>query len=188
MKLLLSLVGIGATQDIGYKKCTQGCVNRNRNNPYGLLRCQKWCDYGAPSTACEDGIHLNDEDDTCRSFYRCTNGVKLDIEFCPDGTRFDEANQKCSSTVPCKKTLLSECQKHCQQWVDRGSVAFIFEEVESKCTLYNELGHIEYDEDDSKKIMGLVDGCLNCFRNGWDYATGSKIWSFLKMFKIYWLR
>ena len=105
MKLLLSLVGIGATQDLGYKKCTQGCVNRNRNNPYGLLRCQKWCDYGAPSTACEDGIHLNDEDDTCRSFYRCTNGVKLDIEFCPDGTRFDEANQKClwADTVPCKK-------------------------------------------------------------------------------------
>ena len=54
-------------------------------------------------------------------------------------------------------------------------MAFIFEEVESKCTLYNELGHIEYDEDDSKKIMGLVDGCLNCFRNGWDYATSSKI-------------
>ena len=70
---------------------------------------------------------------------------------------------------------MSECQKHCQQWADRGCVAFIFEEAESKCTLYNELGHIEYDEDDSKKIMGLVDGCLNCFRNGWDYATGSKI-------------
>ena len=105
MKLLLSLVGLNAAQDLGYIQCTQGCVNRNRNNPYGLLQCQEWCNYGASTAPCENGIHLNPDDETCSSFYRCTDGVRLDNEYCPEGTRFDQVNQRClwADTVPCNE-------------------------------------------------------------------------------------
>lgn len=46
------------------------------------------------------------------------------------------------------------------------------------CTLYNEIGHIEYDETSGgygyqpgTKVMGPVHGCLPCYRSGWDYVT-----------------
>jgi len=70
------------------------------------------------------------------------------------------------------------CQDHCRQWKDRGCVAFIFEEAKSRCTLYNGLNQIEYDEESGgigyqtgSKIMGIPDGCLPCHRAGWDYVT-----------------
>ena len=105
MKLLLSLVGLNAAQDLGYIQCTQGCVNRNQNNPYGLLQCQDWCNYGSSTEPCQNGVHLNPDDETCRSFYRCTDGIRLDNEYCPDGTRFDLANQRClwADAVPCNE-------------------------------------------------------------------------------------
>jgi len=71
-----------------------------------------------------------------------------------------------------------ECQGHCQRWASRGCVAFIYEEAKSKCTLYNGIGQIEYDEssggigyEKGTKVMGPVQGCLPCYRAGWDYVT-----------------
>jgi len=64
-----------------------------------------------------------------------------------------------------------ECQGHCQKWAKRGCVAFVYEEAKSKCTLVKDIGEIEYDEDSSLKVMGQVNGCLPCFRLGWDYVN-----------------
>lgn len=75
-------------------------------------------------------------------------------------------------------SLDSECQGHCQRWAGRGCVAWVFEEAKSSCTLYNGIGQIEYDESSGglgyqsgSKVMGPVQGCLPCFRAGWDYVT-----------------
>lgn len=61
-------------------------------------------------------------------------------------------------------------------------MAFIFEEAKSRCTLYNGLNQIEYDEESGgigyqtgSKIMGIPDGCLPCHRAGWDYGTGFNV-------------
>ena len=65
-------------------------------------------------------------------------------------------------------------------------MAFVYEEAKSACTLYNGIGQIEYDEssggigyEKGTKIMGPVQGCLPCYRAGWDYVMDSKL---LKIF------
>jgi len=65
----------------------------------------------------------------------------------------------------------TECQRHCHQWRSRGCEYFVWEEMESSCTLYTDIEHIEHDEDTSEKMMGPVAGCLQCFRHGWDYVS-----------------
>ena len=55
------------------------------------------------------------------------------------------------------KTVL-DCKQHCQKWQDRGCVAYVYEQAESKCTLYNSIEHIEYDEE-----------------TGTGYESGSKV-------------
>jgi len=64
-----------------------------------------------------------------------------------------------------------DCQAHCQKWKRRGCVAFVYQEAKSKCELFKDIKHIEYDEDSKVKVMGNVDGCLDCFRAGWDYVV-----------------
>ena len=71
--------------------------------------------------------------------------------------------------------MAPDCQSHCKEWKSQGCVAFVYEEVPKTCTLYNNIKHIEYDEDKDKKVMGYVDGCLSalCHRPGWDYDKDS---------------
>ena len=83
-----------------------------------------------------------------------------------------------------------ECQQHCRQWKDRGCVAFVYEDAKSRCTLYNGLNQIEYDEESGgigyqkgSKIMGIPDGCLPCHRAGWDYGTKFQVLKSLKNLK-----
>ena len=66
--------------------------------------------------------------------------------------------------------IIQDCQQHCKHWIGKGCIAFIYEETELTCTLYNDISHIEYDRDENKKVMGLVDGCFSCLRPGWDYG------------------
>jgi len=66
-----------------------------------------------------------------------------------------------------------ECQGHCQKWANRGCVAFVYQEAKSKCELFSDIKQIEFDEDSKVKVMGQVNGCLPCFRTGWDYVVDS---------------
>jgi len=66
-----------------------------------------------------------------------------------------------------------ECQEHCKRWEKRGCQNWVFQEAKSKCELYKDIKQIEYDEDSKAKIMGNVNGCLPCFRSGWDYVKDS---------------
>ena len=74
----------------------------------------------------------------------------------------------------CKKLLKTvlDCKQHCQKWQDRGCVAYVYEVAESKCTLYNSIEHIEYDEEigtgyeSGSKVFGvpgLVTDKILCF-------------------------
>ena len=64
----------------------------------------------------------------------------------------------------------AKCQEHCQMYSKRGCKFFVWQENDYKCTLYNNIGGLEHDVDDDKKWMGPVEGCLDCHREGWDYA------------------
>ena len=77
--------------------------------------------------------------------------------------------------VPVPLASAEVCQWQCRNFKEEGCVAFIYEEVTKECTLYNSVGHIKYDEDKDKKVMGLAEACLPCHRSGWDYDTDSKI-------------
>ena len=75
-------------------------------------------------------------------------------------------------------TPASDCQAYCHDWKGHDCVAWVFEEAKSACTLYNAIDHIEHDEfsggigyEVGPKVMGPVEGCLPCYRKGWDYVT-----------------
>ena len=43
-----------------------------------------------------------------------------------------------------------DCQKHCQQWANRGCEFFVWEEQKSSCTLYKDIKEIESDVDEGR--------------------------------------
>jgi len=63
------------------------------------------------------------------------------------------------------------CQNHCKSYRSQGCKYFVWEKNDFECTLYNDLGELEHDEDEQEKYVGEVDGCLPCFRQGWDYIV-----------------
>jgi len=64
-----------------------------------------------------------------------------------------------------------ECQRHCQNHRAAGCQYFVWEANDFDCALYTGLSGLEYDQDDQGKVMGPVDGCLPCHRDGWDYIV-----------------
>jgi len=64
----------------------------------------------------------------------------------------------------------ADCQAHCARWQSRGCEFFVWEAQTSQCTLLTDIGHIESDIDTNTKWMGQAQGCLPCFREGWDYV------------------
>ena len=69
----------------------------------------------------------------------------------------------------------ASCQQKCAQRKNEGCEYFVYQEATKECSLYNNLNNIEYDDDkDEENVMGLAEGCLPCYRHGWDYIkTGS---------------
>ena len=50
------------------------------------------------------------------------------------------------------------CQQHCQQWSNRGCEYWVWKKHNSKCILYKDIEHIEFDQDRDEKFMGQVNG------------------------------
>merc|ERR1712062_58719 len=67
------------------------------------------------------------------------------------------------------------CQQECQRQAGQGCEYFVWEKVSKECSLYTDIEHIEYDDDeDEGKTVGPGYGCLPCYKPGWDYVqTGS---------------
>ena len=64
------------------------------------------------------------------------------------------------------------CQKKCS---GQNCKYWVYQEVTGECVLYTDIEWIEHDDDkDEGNVMGQAEGCLPCFRKGWDYVkTGS---------------
>jgi len=66
------------------------------------------------------------------------------------------------------------CQIHCKHRERHGCKYFVWEESTFSCSMYSGLGGLEMDADeDEKKWMGPVTGCLQCHREGWDYVVST---------------
>merc|ERR1712055_677264 len=72
--------------------------------------------YGASASACEDGIHANDED--CSMFYQCANGHRYEDQSCPEGLLYNAATERCDwpDNVECVENVDQtkwQCYKDC---------------------------------------------------------------------------
>jgi len=60
------------------------------------------------------------------------------------------------------------CERLCQLAIKKGCKFFVWNQLKFQCTLFKGIEHIVYTGD-SHRLIGSVEGCLGCYRTGWDY-------------------